>query len=277
MIHLLVAVILGAYGAASILFLLDVSFSRPRRQLFAERLLFTGWIAHSGLILVSMLDGSVSIGNFSPGRGDYYLWIAWALPLVYRFAGIQLRCSIVGAFLAPLALLFFVSSSYLVHYQEQTPVQVGILFRLLHLFPAFVSEVSLIFAFIVSCVFLIQERRLKNKKTVALLLRGPSLDRLEQVNRRFVLTGFVAMTFAILSGSAWSMWYGHGLLQDDLFQWLGIIVWFLLALIHNLRSNRGASPRALARLTVGATALLFIALGLFVGLGEGMGHANFYP
>jgi len=265
-LHYLAITCLGFYLAAALLFLLEVvrgykTAIRPRL------LLLVGFILHSALI-VPFLSSSKDMVPES--RGEYLFWLSWGLPFLYFVGRRKVDFPVIGAFVAPLSALFFTGSSYLSHLSspERSDVEGSSILLVFHVAPALVAELCLVIAFILSCVFLVQDKRLKHRKTASLALGGPNLETLETLNERALSVGFISMTFAILTGTLWAFSEHVSLFGKDFYQWLAILVWIFLGLLLHVRLNMHWSARKLSRMTVyvtGAVLTTIIVMIVFLG------------
>lgn len=258
-LHVVGIVTLVLYLAASLVFLVGVVRPTLRIVALGPRLMYAGFALHTLLLLFFYLDARLLIPET---QGDYYLWVSWILPLSFFVLGKKLNYPIIGAFLAPAISLFLVSSSYLIHKTDSGQLHGNFFLFLFHVLPAIVAEVNLVFAFVVSGVFLLQERRIKKKSIHSLDVKGPSLELLEVLNQRFVLTGFLAMSCAIVTGSIWALGAGRPLLENDLNQWTALVAWALLAFILHSRMSKRWSARELSRITLVASAAVFLSFFL---------------
>lgn len=204
---------------------------------------------------------------------DYFFWVAWLLMAVLLVFWKQLNYPILNTLVSGAAGLFLVSSSYLVH----LPGSASVLgespyFLLLHIVPALVAEVCLVLAFILSVVFLAQDRRLKRKNLSG--SAGPSLAFLDALQGRVLRAGFIAMSLAVLSGIFWALGRHIPLLNYDPRGLLAYVSWILLALLLQSRAQHRLSPRKIALLTVAVTGLVFGAI-FFITFVSGQGLHGF--
>lgn len=281
MIHLVAVLALLMYLLSSILFLAAVSLGRQVTLGPASLSLRAGFGLHTlAIALIFLMERPILLES----RADYFFWLAWIVPLAYFTLRRRMSFPIVGAFVSSASLLFWTSSSYLVH-QVSAPARAAAepgsalsnaALLGLHALPALLAEASLVLAFIVSSVFILQSRRLKSKSLDTLSFRGPSLDSLESLNHRFVLTGFIAMTLAVLSGSVWALSQRRMLLGSDLSQWSAVASWVLLAVILHSRLTLRWSALRLSRVTVWVTGVFVVSFFLMVLLsGTAMHNAYF--
>jgi hypothetical protein len=130
---------------------------------------------------------------------DYFLWVSWLLALVLLAFRRWFDYPMLGAFITSAIVLFMGSSSYLLHQdttslidQVELSSRQGLMVSLLHGVPALVSVVSLVLALAVSLAFLVVERRIKRRTSLALEVGGVSLQLLDRLNTQLVRIGFVA-------------------------------------------------------------------------------------
>lgn len=268
--HLLAVLSLAGYALAAVGYLCALLTSRTIFSRSAGTLLALGFLVHTILIHPFLaLRGDAVLPR---DGGEFYFWLAWALPLLYFMVGRRLDFPIIGAFVAPTAAVFLVSSSYLVHQQSTAaPTMTENMLLALHVVPLLVAAGSLFFAFTVSTVFLIQDRRLKLKHPQVALPSGPSLDNLDRLTQRFVLWGFMAMSVAMISGSVWAVSRGRRLLTDDLYQWQALMAWIFLAAVALARATGGWPKRKLSLITAsgaGVFMLLLVVTFLRYGIAE---------
>lgn len=272
MLHWLAVATLLFYGASSFGFLWCVFGRIATAKPISRILLLLGFILHSALIYPYLQSES---GIVLESRGEYFFWIAWILPLLYFVARPKLDYPVVGAFISPISALFLSASSYLIHLSGGLVSETSVIatgasktLLLIHIIPAFFAELCLVGAFILSCVFLIVERRLKKETARSITESAPSLLQLEYLSLRVIAIGFACMTFAVVSGSIWAVSTKRSLLSTDIYQWIAVIVWILLASILHLRLNMNLSGRRFSRLTViltGSVIICFALMMLFLG------------
>jgi ABC-type uncharacterized transport system permease subunit len=164
------------------------------------------------------------------------------------------------------------------HYEKgaESPVDHSALI-IFHALPALLAELSLVCAFIISCVFLIQSRRIKKRQSLAgQSLKGPSLDALEKLNHNCIMAGFIAMTVAVISGSLWAVFENRRLLGGDLYQWLAMTAWVLLAVILHSRMSLRWSAQKLSRVTVMVAGIFILSFFMMIFLKGSFLHGSYY-
>lgn len=177
---------------------------------------------------------------------------------VYLLLEKKLRLSVLGAFIAPLVLLFVLFSAITFHMnRHERDISTAGSLLITHIFSALLGNVVLALAFGVSIAFLIQETLLKKKRFSLLQQKLPSLEQLDHLNTRLLLIGVFLTGAGILTGVL-------SLFQSDIpvfvfdirFLWSGItlLVYGTALLAHFLYRFQG---RRVAWITiVGFVALL---------------------
>ncbi len=134
-----------------------------------------------------------------------------------------------------------------------------------------------VFATAVAFLYLLANRRLKQKKLSKVLGRLPNFQKLEMLNLFGLKAGFVLLTFGLMSGVGMMAFKGK-MIQTDIAQWfldpkivLIIIAWVLLGSALFLRWAIGLKGKAVAYVTMVAVFLILFAM-LGVGLFCGTGH-----
>lgn len=143
-----------------------------------------------------------------------------------------------------------------------------------HIALAFVGNASFVVAGMVAGVYLIQDNRLKLKRSRTRVGTGlyqlPALELLDRASMRLIEIGFPLMTLALVSGmlygrEVWGMYW-----KWELRNVVSVIVWAIFAVLLHFRITIGWRGRKAALLTlvgVSATLLSIVGLGLL-----GFGH-----
>lgn len=140
----------------------------------------------------------------------------------------------------------------------------------IHIAFAFLGEAAFVVAGIVAVVFLIQERRLKSKKTKLHkvgtgLNKLPALEILDNVSVRLIQLGFPFMAIGLVAGAVYSHEVSGAYWKWNLLNIVSVLVLVLFALLLHFRITIGWRGRKAAVLTltgVVATLLALVGLGL---------------
>lgn len=282
MTHLLAILAIVLYTASAVMLFVQLWRSqegarvwRASRFLFVAALLF-----HSATMVYVLQDPSLVLLD---NGADYFLWVSWALGLAFAFLQRRVQYPIIGAFVIPAIVVFMGSSSYLLHKESSSvlssstvPAQQDLFLSLLHAVPALVSVVSMALALAVSVVFLIVERRLKQRKGKALAVSGPNLQLLDRLNKNLVQVGFVAISLVVLSGGLWAVSEQKPVFSADTSVVSGLVVWMLLAFILHVRLVLRWSPKQVSRLTVLVTGSFFVTVFVVLAVAGRLTHAELW-
>ena len=270
MLHYLAVGSLICYFVAAVLFMLSVLGMRVGFARYARYFAALAFLSQTCLLLPILNEYEKLLPE---SRGQYLFWLSWSIAALYFALGKKARYPIIGAFTAPAAAFFFAASSYLSHktyYLSESSGGNFIIF--FHIVPALLAELALVVAFIVGFVYLILERRIKNKSAASFVDPVPSLRALDKANRKVLYAGFFFMTVAILSGTFTGLKQGAAVLSGDLYQVLALLVWLALAFILHVRVNMRWSAKRCAMITVVLAALIIISMLLLMFFQGNMIH-----
>ena len=132
-----------------------------------------------------------------------------------------------------------------------------------HTAVATLGVASLAVSFAMSVLFLVKERALKDKRSLAMLERLPTVETLDRLGFQALLFGFPLLTLGIATGMVYS-----AELHDRLWTWglkeiFPVLAWLVFAAILWARFAQGLTGRRPAILAIAGFAL---ALLTFVGM-----------
>lgn len=282
MTHLLAILAIALYTVSAVILFAQLWRSREGTLVWrVSRAFFLGaLIFHTATMVCVSRDPRMMLLE---NGADYFLWVSWALGCAFAFLQRRVQYPIIGAFVIPAIVVFMGSSSYLLHKESASvlttstiPPRQDLVLSLLHAVPALVSVVSMALALVVSVVFLIVERRLKERKGKALAVTGPNLQLLDQLNRNLVQVGFVAISLVVLSGGLWAVSEQKPVFSADTSVISGLVVWALLAFILHSRLVLRWSPKQISRLTVLVTGSFFVAIFVVLAVAGRLTHAELW-
>jgi len=115
-----------------------------------------------------------------------------------------------------------------------------------HIILIFIGYAALLASFGASLLYLVQERRLKEKKSSNLISFLPALEVIDQIGYRSLLLGFPFMTLGLLTGSVLAVLvYGEVNFLDPKFL-LSILMWAVYMVMVFTRWNSGWRGRRAA-------------------------------
>ncbi|HEY4485842.1 MAG TPA: cytochrome c biogenesis protein CcsA [Nitrospiria bacterium] len=196
-----------------------------------------GWLIESGGISLIHLSQAM-------------IFFAWGLVLVFFLVEYRFRIHILGSFVLPIALISLVSAAVWPEGARTPDAGLRMAWVYLHATMAILGAVAFAIASSAGVMYLIQERLMKSKRFNDLYDKLPSLDILDELNRRAVILGFALLTLGIIIG-AW----GAGYVSAANFFWdpreiVSVVIWlFYLVVLHG-RITMGWRARQAAYLAI---------------------------
>lgn len=264
------------YGAASVLFFFAVARKNLRPPIdasprtssrvdpteahrFAPPLLGIASVAHLAYVTFASLVARVCPVN----SVHFSLSFAAILAVVaYLAARRRVRIDAIGVLLAPFGLATILGTFFLG--QPSHASSLGIPFLALHVMANLVGAALFLLAGGSSLLYLIQERRIKQKHSQTRIRYLPPLEVLDEAGHRFLVAGFPLLTLGVLTGTIWARHLESGTMDEILRSVLGYATWFVFASVLLLRAAAGFRGRRAAYGTI--TGLLCVGAVLIVYL-----------
>lgn len=256
-----------AYTASGTLFFVDLA----RREgasfanAWAPRAL---WVA-CGLHTLHILTASF-LSHVCPVASLPFALSLSSLMTSVAFLLLRRRSQIhaIGVAVAPLALMFMVGAQFINAGAVPKDISRGLL--ALHVTVNLVGLGLFLLAGATGGFYLLQERRLKHKRTKLALGRLPALDLLDLAEHRLLLAGFPLLTVGIVTGAQFMSAMSHWSFAEILRAALGYLSWFLVAGVLLLRAVAGWRGRRSAYGTLaGVVCVLLIVVAYVVRAGGG--------
>jgi cytochrome c-type biogenesis protein CcsB len=223
-----------------------------------------GLILHGGAVALEFVHYGLSPAtNVKEGLS----LLAWLMGLSFLLINQRLRIPILGAFVMPLMLAVALPALALPGRMRPLPPALEHAVLLPHVLTAFFGDAAFGLAALVGFTYLLQEHELKAKvQSSSLWAKLPSLELMDRLNGRLVVTGFVLLSFAIITGAV----LAHGA-WGTAFGWeprevVALLTWLVYAGLIWARLQSGWQGRRAAVLTLvgfGLSMAGFIGLGLF--------------
>lgn len=268
---MLLAAALG-YVAASIAFARSFSSPRAPGESRAPVLLLTGAFALHTIDLLREIVGSgvLPVATFAGGF-SFFAWL-----LVGLYLGLQARMSlaVVGVLVSPLAFLAAIADVLLRGDDVAVPEALRSPWLAVHVTLAFLGNAVFALAFAVSAAFLLQQNRLKSRRSGSLVHRLPAIQTLDRLSLVFLLWGFPLLTLGIVTGGFWSMSAAGHFWTGEPREILAVLTWLLYAGLLQLRLLGGLHGRRAAAWTIAAFALLLASYLVVNLLGIGGRHGQ---
>lgn len=251
------------YGIASTLYYLEVARGRhgDDSRPTAPWLLGAAAGLHSGYVVIASF-----VARVCPVHSVHFILSIASLiaTAVYLVARTRFKIHALGLVVAPLGLVVTLGTFFLgsASPEERLPAS----FIGLHVFANLVGAALFLLASAAAVMYLVQDKRLKNKK--ALLLERssglPPLDSLDKATHRFLIAGFPLLTLGVLTGTVWADQLETGSIDEILRVVLGYATWLLIGGVLLLRVLAGWRGRRAAYGTVAGFACAFAVLLVYV-------------
>jgi ABC-type uncharacterized transport system permease subunit len=265
-----------AYSAAATLFFVDLARRDASSRAgepgslgrFAPLALGIGAVLHATHVVTASL-----LSRVCPVESLHFALSLSALILtgVYLALRRRFRLHAIGAFVAPVALTFLVGAQF-VGVTPQRGQNLSKTLLALHVTANLLGVGLFLLAGAAGAFYLVQERRLKEKRFSGLSSKLPPLDALDSTEHRLLLAGFPLLTFGIVTGAVFVGSVGLPGGAESLRALLAYATWLLVAGVLVLRALAGWRGRRAAYGTIaGAVCVLLVILlyAVWPDMGQG--------
>ncbi len=197
-------------------------------------------------------------------------FLAWTIVLIFLILEKAFRASALGAVALPVAFFTLFIATFLPSRERITLPVSSVLAIKVHIALSLLGYGSLTLAFCVAILYLLQERRLKQKHLLPFWHRYLPLEYADLLANRLVALGFALLTMGLVTGvyfarQGWERaWYLDAKFLSTTFTWL-IYAFYLYA--RDIAGWRGRKTMFL--LVAGFAAVLLGYLGInFLGLSQ---------
>jgi cytochrome c-type biogenesis protein CcsB len=229
-----------------------------KRQVFVQLALgmvACGFAFHTiSLILLSVQRRHFPITNLP----ESLCFFAWCISLTFMVANLRYRINVLGAFILPLVALLTIFSQVIWEKNQAIPASLNSGWVHFHVTIAFLAYAAFFLTFVSGILYLIQENDLKEKKFRFLYFRLPSLQVCDELFRRSLFVGFVAMSLAIVTGAFWAQQAWGRFWSWDPKETASLITWGIYFFLVNYRLSAKWQGRRAAYISiVGFVSTLF--------------------
>jgi cytochrome c-type biogenesis protein CcsB len=177
-------------------------------------------------------------------------FFAWCISLTFMIATWRYRISALGAFILPLVSLLTIFSQLIWEENHSIPPGLRSGWVYFHSSVAFLAYAAFFLTFISGILYLVQEKELKEKKFRFLYFHLPSLQVCDELMRRSLFSGFVAMSLTIVSGSIWAQQAWGKFWNWDPKETAALITWTIYFALLNYRLSSKWSARRAAYISI---------------------------
>ena len=254
---------LGVFGYSAAVALFAVDLARHDRLapavLWGPRLLALGAVFHLAHVsIVSLLTMTCPVGSV-----HFVLSVAGVLA-VAGYLVLRRRPSLhaLGAFVAPTALVLLVASEYVGKGRPAGVVNRGLLS--VHVTANLLGFAMFMLAATNAALYLVKERRLREKRVGRGDSKLPPLDVLEATLHRLLLVGFPLLTLGLATGVVVAQQAHHGGAAQVLRAALSYVTWLVVAAVLVFRRLLGWRGRRMAYAAIAGAACMLVVVVLYV-------------
>lgn len=263
MAHLFVILTTAAYLATFGLYVAFLASGREWAGRIATVLLAVGLVTH----YFALLERARGLNTvpYHDLYGSMSLF-GWLLGLTYLGLEIYHHQRSVGSYVLPFVLVFFIAAQLAPADKLAPPPAHGPIFAF-HVTLSILAYAAFALSFVLSLIFLIQERLLRAHRMGDFVWRLPSQELLERMSRSSVLVGLLSIAAGTALGFVWvdrlqgQVWYYDPKYVVTLLVLLLYIVYFRLA---RTTAWRGARASKLCVFNFGVVVLSFTVVNLYL-------------
>lgn len=248
------------YAASALLYLAHLARGMEQLERRTHFALGAAVFAHVAFLAVDLSTGQ---RNSVEGIHGTLAVLSLATVIAFLLATLRYRIAVLGAFITPLVLLFFLASG-LAH--EVAPVPPAVRSALLpfHIAANVLGLVAFALAFGSSTAYVLQDRKLRRKDLGGIFRRLPSLDTLDSLSVKALSVGFPAFTAGVITGTLWIVRTPDGTPHLSAAHFVGLVTWVVFASVIGLRVVAGWRGRRAAFGTILGFGCALVVLAIYV-------------
>lgn len=239
------------YGAAAVVALAFLVRPAPVLGRVARWTTVVGLVLHGAALALAL-----TAQQYAPlGIGQGLVVVSWLLLALFAAVDLRKDLPVLGAFVLPLALSMLVPGLLLSG--EAAPRTLTQPLLPVHIAVALGGLAAFAFAAGVGVVYVLMEREVKGKRFGLLFSRLPPLQTLDELNRRAVIGGFIALSFAFVTGAFFAS--AQGGFRWDPKELATVAAWVVFAGVLLARLWAGWRGKKVALLTLTGFAFVLVS------------------
>jgi ABC-type uncharacterized transport system permease subunit len=242
------------YAAASVLFYLDVArvtsqgrapAPPPPRARLPPTLLTFAALGHAAYVALASF-----VAHVCPIHSVHFILSVASLfaSAAYLTLRSRFRIDALGLLVAPLGLAFTLGTFFLGLPQHEHPLSPW--FITFHVLSNLVGLALFLLAGGAAVLYLVQERRIKEKRRGQRMGNLPPLDTLDAAEARFLVYGFPLLTLGVVTGTYWAHTLESGSPEEVMRTVFGYASWLFIGGVLLLRAAAGWRGRRSAYGTI---------------------------
>lgn len=219
-------------------------------------------VAMGGLFhFVSLIENAMLHGNWTPSSmHELESLLAFLLIVFFFIIYARYKATAPGLAVFPLVFLLTTSAAFKSTPAEPPlPLFVSAEWISVHVALILIGYSALLFSFIASILYLIQERSLKSKTVGGFWSRLPSLATIDEIGYQCLVWGFPFMTLGLISGAVMAEARVGSQYFLDLKILTAFLTWVLYAILLYARGNAGWRGRKAAYMATAACVTAILA------------------
>jgi ABC-type uncharacterized transport system permease subunit len=255
MTRALLSVAIHLYGAAAVVYLTYLIRQHTALPIAGRLLVGVGLMVHAASVGLSL----TAQGGMPAGISQGFAIVALVLLAIFFFLDVRYRMPVIGAFLMPVALAALVPGILLSKDAARLLPTAPRPLLPVHISIALIGIAAFGVAAGVAVMYLVMERQVKGKKFGVLFSRLPSLHFLDELNRRLVVWGFIALSATLMTGAFFAS-NAHGVFWAwEAKEIATLVAWVFFAAVLNFRLFAGWQGRRVALLTMAGFCILLVS------------------
>jgi len=248
--HALLAIAFHEYALAALAYLAYLLWQWKLFPLIGRSLVGSGLVLHAIALAAQGVPQGLAQGLSA---------LSFLLLLLLLILDLRYRMPVIGAFLTPIAVAVLLPGLYLHGSGLTLPNSVRRPLLPLHISIALLGMAAFAVATGVAVMYLLLDRQMKGTPFGMLFSRLPSLGFLDELNRRLVVWGFIALSVTLITGA----YFASGI-HGAFWVWQSkeiatLVAWALFAGLLTARVFAGWQGRRVAMLTMAGFCLLLVS------------------
>jgi ABC-type transport system involved in cytochrome c biogenesis permease subunit len=254
----------ASYAVALVLEVSRLFFRAPVRIIVTAGFAAAGLLAHTAFVVMRANPDP----RLPPPLSSWFDWlllVAWGMAGIYLLMVLRRPQAAVGIFMLPVVLVLIGVAALFRHVDPFPRSQALYAWGMIHGVALLLGSIGVMLGFVAGVMYLLQSYRLKQKLPPRQGLKLPSLEWLQQANKRTLLVSSCLLAAGLLAGVVANLVKRQeGIPWTDPVVWTSglLFVWLVVVLLFESLYKPAQQGRKVAYLTVASFVLLGLVLGM---------------